>query len=373
MLLKNIRKNFHIDEKNERKLLRFSQRRYIINVIQIKIGKGGNMGTKATINDVAEAANVSIATVSRVLNNSESVKESTKLRVQKAMAAVGYQNDFVKNELNEAGKMILVIMPEITNPFYANIIEGISATADFQGYDFVMYKQKEFNYSLEKLKALAEVLNVCGLILLGPGFETEVLRELDKVIPIVQCAEFAEDSELPYVSIDDYEASKIAVNYLLRNGRKKIALCNGPSTFKYARNREQGYIDALQEAGEPVDRSLIVNLPAVSYEPAVAVLSRMISGNERPDAIFAISDVLAAAAVKAVNRAGLKVPDDVAVVGFDDTYVALMCEPALTTVHQPAYQMGVLSCKMLIDRINHVQSSHEQLMMDVDLLVRGSA
>ena len=137
-------------------------------------------------------------------------------------------------------------------------------------------------------------------------------------------------------------------------------------------NFSRGEKDALREAGIEIDESLVVHQTAIEYELAMSVMTRLITKENYPDAVFAVSDVLAVAAIKAANRAGLRVPQDIAVVGFDDTYISQMSEPALTTVRQKGKQMGVYACEMLLDLVHGETVSHPQILMDVDLIVRES-
>ena len=340
------------------------------------------MAKKATILDVARAAEVSIATVSRVLNNPEAVKNSTRLRVQRAFEEVGYSVDpsvplLMPAKDAESGprtpdRMVLTIVPDLRNPFYSDVLDGIISTADYRGYEALICRAKMERYTLKQLRRLVERTNVCGLLLLGRIAAAEDLEEIDRQLPVVQCTEFEKNSDLPYVSIDDYSAAKSAVQLLLGKGRRRIALLNGPAQFKYAEERERGYCDALQEVGVPYDPQLVIHQSASDFELALATVTRLLSGPDRPDAIFAVSDVLAVAAIRAAHRAGLDVPGDLSVVGFDDTFISQMCEPPLTTVRQRGSQIGSYACGMLLDRVCGLPVANRQILVDVDLLVRDS-
>lgn len=339
------------------------------------------MAHKVTILDVARAADVSIATVSRVLNKPQSVKNATRLRVERAFSEVGYAVDAgaiaastqEKESTNrEAGKLLLTIIPEIKNPFYTDILEGIQAAAGYQGYDSILYQIKESKSSFRQLKRVVDRLNTCGVLLLGKLADPRDLEQLNEYVPVVQCAEFDKECNLPYVSIDDYGAARTVMKLLIQGGRRRIALANGPKYFKYAVEREKGYCDALREAGIELDESLVVHQSAIDYELAMSVMTRLITRENYPDAVFAVSDVLAVAAIKAANRAGLRVPQDISVVGFDDTYISQMSEPALTTVRQKGKQMGGYACEMLLNLVHGETVSHPQILMDVDLIVRDS-
>lgn len=344
------------------------------------------MAKKVTIQDVAREAEVSIATVSRVLNKPETVKEMTKQRVLAACDKIEYKvphfaggsiaDEDSQQPLMEykpkTTRVILTILPELRNPFYADVMDGIISKADFRGYEVVLCRSKTALYSLKNLRRLVEGINACGVLLLGKIATPEVLKELNKYIRIVQCAEFEKESELPYVSIDDYSAARSVMQLLLNKGRKRIALLNGPLQFKFAAERERGYCDALREAGIEPTAELIVWQPVSEFELALSTTTRLLNQPNRPDAIFAVSDVMAVAALHAAHRAGLKVPQDVSIVGFDDTYISQMCQPSLTTVRQRGSQMGAYACEILLDLVNGVQVANQQVLMDVDLLIRES-
>lgn len=341
------------------------------------------MAKKATIQDVALAANVSIATVSRVLNNPKAVKGATRMRVQQAFDKVGYAVDpaiIASDEDDEAEvakerkpeNIILTIVPDLRNPFYAEVLDGIISRADYNGYELILSRAKMSRYSLKQLKRLVDKTNACGVLLLGKIASAEDLEALEQYLPVVQCTEFEKNCDLPYVSIDDYGAARSVMDLLLEKGRRRIALLNGPTQFKYAVERERGYNDALAQAGIPVEAGFVIHQSISEFELALSNASRLFARPDRPDAIFAVSDVLAVAAVRAARRAGLRIPEDVAIVGFDDTFLSQMCEPPLTTVRQRSSQMGAYACDTLLDLVKGRQLTSRQILMDVDLLVRES-
>ena len=261
-------------------------------------------------------------------------------------------------------------VPYFTNPFHSTALDGIKTAAQNRGYDIVIYNydHNDFLETFERLLDLIDKLPVCGGVLLSPGIQADKIQLLDQKLPVVQCADIAK--EVSYVAVDDYAAAKSAVNYLLRHGGRKIAFIK-TAEMDFVRNRERGYCDAMKEAGLPVVPQDIVSVPE-DYETAVALISGLLGGEDRPDAFFASSDLIAVAAVNAVSRKGLRVPEDVSVVGFDDTYLAAMSTPPLTTVRQPIRRMGEIACKMLLDRLANPSAPCEQILLNADLVVRGT-
>lgn len=323
---------------------------------------------KVKIQDVADAAGVSIATVSRALNNKDNVKESTYIKIMKAVRDLGYDNFTIRNNSN----LILVLIPDIDNPFYSDLIKGISSSANRNNFQEILVRTGDHPLTQSFVENIVHSTNADGVITLDPVSSVETLENLRKKIPIVQCAEHIENSDAPYVSIDDIAASKAVVEYIVSKGKRKIALINGPLMYKYARKRKEGFIKTLEELNIDIPPSYIVQLPVFSYDAAVSVATQLLSMEDRPDAIFAVSDVFAVAAIKAAKRMGLKIPEEIGIIGFDNTDTSIMCDPPLTTVKQPQFQMGFLACEMLIEQISNENTQPRQLLLDVELIVRES-
>lgn len=329
--------------------------------------------SKPTIKDIAEAANVSIATVSRALNNKNNVREATYRKIYDAMQRIGYGCIPIQyDKVIDSSNLVLVLLPNLDNPFYSKIINGIHTSAERQSYQCIIHQTNNRDYSLAELKKLIYDTRAAGLILLDPIADASVLSSIDAIIPVVQCAEYNQDSNLSFVSIDDYAASKSLINYIISKGKKRIALINGPLRFKYARMRQTGYIDALTNANLEINQNVIINLTDIGFDSAFSVISQLLTTDNPPDAIFAASDVIAAAAIKAAKRTGFTIPDSLGIVGFDNTYISTMCEPSLTTVSQPCFQIGCLSCEMLIDQIKNPLLAHKQIFLETELVIRES-
>jgi LacI family repressor for deo operon, udp, cdd, tsx, nupC, and nupG len=149
-------------------------------------------------------------------------------------------------------------------------------------------------------------------------------------------------------------------------------MINGPVKYKYARKRQEGFSEALMQAGITVTPNHIIQLPEFSFDAAVSVSTQLLTMPERPDAIFAASDVFAVATIKAARRLGLHIPEDLGVVGFDNTDLSIMSEPALTTVKQPQFQLGFLACEILIEQIRNIDIAPRQIMLNAELIIRES-
>ena len=212
-----------------------------------------------------------------------------------------------------------------------------------------------------------------GLILLSPVNRLDVLDELAGALPLVQCAEYNEESALPYVGVDDFAAARNATETLIRRGRRRIALINGPDRYKYARHRYLGYADALRHAGLTVDGALVANVTEMGFDSSLAVARQMLLASERPDAILAASDMYAAAVVKAATSEGIRIPDDLALIGFDNTYISQMSHPSVAAGSLPRFQLGYMACEVLSERImNPASDEPRHFLLETELVLRDS-
>ncbi|PAV31236.1 LacI family transcriptional regulator [Virgibacillus profundi] len=325
----------------------------------------------ATIQEVAKKAGVSAATVSRVLNNRTTVTEKTRNKVDQAIKELNYEPSVLgRNLRNSESRLLLVLIPSISNPFYTKIINGIEDRAIEQGYNILLCetdsnpKRETIYFNLLKNR-LAD-----GIILMDPTVNQESLLELASSHPIVQCSEFDENEIISYVSIDNELAAYHAVRHLIKLGQEKIAFINFNENFLYARERRRGYERALKEFGLEIESNWIYNTTQLGFENGQQAMRKLLNQNNRPTAVFAVSDVLAIGALKEIQSSGLKVPEDIAIIGFDKISFSNMTHPTLTTIAQPMYQMGVLSANMLIKKIKGDQV--ENMILDHELIIRES-
>lgn len=266
----------------------------------------------------------------------------------------------------------MIIVPNLSNPFYSRIIDGIYASALRQNYRCILYQSQRNEFSAKSPLELVYDVKASGVILLDSITDKAILEELDSLVPVVQCAEYTEGCNVSYVSTDDRTAGRECVELMLSRGKERIALVNGPLSFKYARERRLGYLDALEAAGIPVYPNLIINLPELGFESAFSVVTQLLNSSNPPDACFAVSDILAAAAIKAAKRCNLRIPEDFGIVGYDNTYVSYICDPAITTISQPCYQMGFLACEVLYERMIDIQTPPKQMLLETEFIIRDT-
>jgi LacI family repressor for deo operon, udp, cdd, tsx, nupC, and nupG len=301
------------------------------------------------IQKVAKLANVSVATVSRVINNAGNVAPQTKKQVEDAIAKLNYvPNMLARNFRTSKSKSILVILTNISNLFYMEIVHGISEYANGQGYDILL---SETNGMLEKqIECLSKVKNriADGAVFLESTIHDDALLSLEKSYPVVQCCTFSEEASLPYVIIDNKKIGYMAAKALLSAGRKRLAFVGTNDKSLYNRERRAGFLKAAADEGIP-DRDIIVLNAALSFEGGREAAFRV--ENEKADAVFFVSDMQAIGALQVFAETGVNIPGDVAVIGCDNLEICSMVNPPLSSIAQPAREMGRESARLLIERI----------------------
>ncbi|QTN00974.1 substrate-binding domain-containing protein [Sediminibacillus dalangtanensis] len=325
----------------------------------------------ATIHQVAKQAGVSVATVSRVLNGQNSVTAKTRIKVEDAIKKLNYEPSLLgRNLRNSESRLLLVLIPNISNPFYSEIINGIENTAIELDYNILLCEtdtnaERENIYFDLVRKKMAD-----GIISMDPAVNTDTLIRLAENHAIIQCSEYAVDSGIPYVTIDNAEAAYRAVKYLIKIGHQQIALINSDKKYLYARQRQLGYQKALEESNMELEDSLIVHTQGLDFSYGQQAMKKIFMQKERPTAVFAVSDMLAIGALKEIHNQGLKVPEDIAIIGFDKIAFSNMTHPTLTTISQPMYEMGEAAADMLVKKIQGEEV--ESLILDHELVIRES-
>jgi DNA-binding LacI/PurR family transcriptional regulator len=328
-----------------------------------------------SIGAVAARAGVSVATVSRVLNDSGGVKPLTREKVLAAVALLGYSmNHLARNLRTSSSRLLLTMVPDVGNPFYAQIVRGIDAVAREHGY-FVLLCDTGADAGRERSYfELLRTRRADGAICLDPDTIQQALAgELSAGLPWVACCEFDPDGDVPYVGIDNRAAAAEAVDHLIGLGHRRIGLINSDQRYLYARQRSRGYDEAMAAAGLPVSASWRQTVDGLDYEAGSAATLAMMAQPDAPTAIFAVSDTLAIGVLSALRRLGKRVPEDVAVVGFDDISLAAQVAPGLTTVAQPMQELGAAAARLLLRRLAAPGAPLPGVLLAHRLVVRGSS
>jgi len=330
---------------------------------------------KLTIRQIAKLAGVSRSTVSRVLNDHPNVSPEMRGTVQKVIAETGYHPDLIARSLsNRHSQIIGLVIPLaigslFDDPYFPRLIQGISQGCNTHNYTLSLFLFHSEEEEKELFPRLAHNQLLDGLIITATRADDALVpRLLESQVPLVVQGRHA-DPRVSYVDTDNVTGAATAVSHLLRLGYQRIATITGPLDNTAAQDRKQGYLDALRNRGRPVDEALIERgdfTQASGYEAMQRLLPH------RPDAVFVASDTMAMGALHALRGAGLTVPGDLALVGFDDLPQSATLDPPLTTVRQPIRRVGALAVETLIDILQNGFESPRRLILPTELVIRDS-
>ncbi|CAK8580582.1 catabolite control protein A [Priestia megaterium] len=318
-----------------------------------------------TIYDVAREASVSMATVSRVVNGNPNVKPSTRKKVLETIERLGYRPNAVARGLaSKKTTTVGVIIPDISNIFYAELARGIEDIATMYKYNIILSNSDQ-NQDKE-LHLLNNMLGkqVDGIIFMSGNVTEEHVEELKKSpVPVVLAASIESTNQIPSVTIDYEQAAFDAVQSLIDSGHKNIAFVSGTleEPINHAK-KVKGYKRALTESGLPVRDSYIVE-GDYTYDSGIEGVEKLLEEDEKPTAIFVGTDEMALGVIHGAQDRGLNVPNDLEVIGFDNTRLSTMVRPQLTSVVQPMYDIGAVAMRLLTKYMNKetVDSSIVQL------------
>jgi DNA-binding LacI/PurR family transcriptional regulator len=331
-------------------------------------------GKKASITarQIAQLANVSVGTVSHVLNGSASVREVRRKRVMEAVESLGYQpSQLARGLRSNLTAMLGMIIPDITNPFFPGVVRGAEDIAYKHGYRLVLCNTD--NDSAKEISYLTDLRSFrpSGLLIIpsAPEALMRSIRHSDAHIVFVDRCPDQWHGDL--VTADNEGGAYQAGLHLLSLGHRKLAVITGPLNVSNAADRLHGFQRAMKEAGISVGPEYIQEARFTSESGYSAAL-RLLQMLPRPTAIFASNDLLACGTLSAAEHLGLHCPKDVSVVGFDNLEFVQHTAPALTTVHQSGYQIGATACRMLLERIADGNKPPQRVVLATELKVRNS-
>ncbi len=328
--------------------------------------------TASTIQDVAKAAGVSVATVSRVLNKSNTVTEATREVVLNAIKQLDYRPNLLGRNLRRTEtRLILALLPTIANPFYSRIVKGIEDVAHKNGYNVLLCNTDSATDREQLYLGLLKNRLADGVILMAPEIDGEELTSIGSDFPVVQCCEYKEGAQVSLARIDNHAAARKAARHLISLGHQKIGMISSHNHFLSTLRREEGFKSVLEEAGFPLmDQYMAYG--DYSFKSGHRSALGLLSLKERPTAIFAISDIMAIGVLRAAREKGMRVPEDVAVVGFDNISFTSMCAPMLTTVSQPKYDLGCTAMDLLLKTIRGELKDPVEIVLENELIIRES-
>ena len=324
----------------------------------------------SNIRDVARLAGVSVATVSRALSNPEKVSNESLEKVHNAIAQVGYRpNMLARNFRSARAYAVVVLVPDIANPFYSLFIRALEDRAQQKGYAVLLgdtrgTPEREMDYIRRVETRLAD-----GIVQLRPSSE----KSQNNIPPDIPCVNACgcEYTTGPAIRIDNRAAAKTMVNYLLSLGHKRIGVISGLKDNPHAIDRLEGYKEALAEAGIPFEKDLIAEGDFTMWSGLNAAF-QFCNMKVRPTAIFSMNDEMAIGAMQTLKNQGIRIPEDMSVTGFDDIAYSKYSDPSLTTISQPAEEMGKMAMDMLLKVIEGEPLSQRECVLPTEFIIRKS-
>jgi LacI family repressor for deo operon, udp, cdd, tsx, nupC, and nupG len=331
-----------------------------------------------TINDLAKRLKLSASTVSRALRDHPDISKKTKARVRDVAAKTNYQPNLIAQSLQtRRSNNIGVIVPEIRNTFFSTVISGIEEVAYEAGYT-IMVCQSNDTYIRETINTRALAANRVAGMLVSISQETHDFEHLRTImtqgIPLVLFDRIVEDLEVSKVVVDDFNGAYNAVSYLIRQGRKRIAHIGGRNQLYVSRKRRQGFEAAMKDHNISPNPDYIVT-GGYHEEDGRAAAQELCGLAAPPDAVFAINDPVALGAYMHFTDSGIKIPEEIALIGFSNNPNTTLIRPRLTTVSQPAFEMGKVAVSLLLKKLgsSSIASSAETVVLKTELLIRESA
>ena len=328
-----------------------------------------------TLEDIARISGFSRSTVSRVVNSDPNVGERTRKRVQEVIQALSFQPNMAARGLAAGKTRVLGLVIPVgissifSDPYFPLVIQGVSSACNLRGYSIMLWlAEPQF-----ERKTISQIIYnglIDGVIVLSMLTDDPLIDRLSESNrPFMTIGRHPTNQKINYVDVENRSGAYQGVSYAIETGHRRVACIGGPRNTISGQDRYQGYLEALQDHGRPVLPELIVEgdySDAGGYQAMTHLLPL------KPDAVFAASDAMALAAIRAIQDAGLRVPEDIAAVGFDDIPSAAISKPPLTTVRQPIVQTGKIVAETLIDMIEHPDPQPHRILLPIELVIRSS-
>ncbi|WP_165984348.1 LacI family DNA-binding transcriptional regulator [Streptomyces sp. YIM 98790] len=329
---------------------------------------------RVTIADVARAAAVSKTTVSRVLNGKDEVDTETAERVRTVIADLGYvPSSRGVNLARGSSQTLAILVPSLTWPWVSEMLQGVADVVEAHGYGLLLFTCNRGEASMAQFTGQVSARAFDGLLAIVPGDTMPAIQTLHRQgLPMVIIDDQGQRPALPSVATTNTEGGAAAARHLLDSGRRAPMVVLGPRQFGCVRDRLAGFRGVLAESGVALRPELILD-SEFTLPSGQAAVERALAEGRRFDSVFALNDQAAVGTLRALRAAGLRVPDDVAVVGFDDLPLAISVDPQLTTVRQPMHEMGETAARMLLGHLSGTPLTPEPVVLPTELVVRASA
>lgn len=333
---------------------------------------------QTTIIDIAKELNVSKSTVSRALNNHSSIGEATKKAVQDVAKKYNYHPNAIASSLtNRSTKTIGVIVPLLSHYYFSTVISGIEELAYKIGYKVIIGQSAE-SYEREVILSQTMLSSKIDGLLVSISSQTKNSDHFkvfqQRNIPVIFFDRICPDMDASSVIIDDFMGAFKAVEHLILQGRRRIAHLAGPPLLNISENRVKGYKAALEKYGLPFEEELLITCNSgLERENAMEATQTMLNAGIMPDAVFAFCDPLAIGVMVTLKQNNIKIPDQVAIVGFCDEPIATVVEPALSTLVQPAFEIGETAAQIFFDHIHTNTPVIQKKVFSTELIIRDSS
>ncbi len=327
-----------------------------------------------TIRDVAAMAGVSPATVSRVLNMKQDVAEDLRRRVLAAVSELGYRRNGPARSLRTRAAMVLaLVISDITNPFFTAVVRGVEDIAQLAGYSVVLANADEDVDKESRYLEVAAAEQMAGVLLTpASSKQSNIDVLLERNIPVVTIDRRLANAQVDSVTVNNRQAALSATEHLIGQGCERVGFVAGPVTITTGASRLAGYRAALRAAGRPEDPEL-VGYADFRTEGGYAATRQLLRSRNPLDGLVIANNLMTVGGMQAIAEAGLRVPDDIAVVGFDDANWATALRPPLTVVTQPTYDIGRIAAELLLRRIGGESFPPKRVVLRAELVERGSS
>ncbi|ART78182.1 LacI family transcriptional regulator [Sutcliffiella horikoshii] len=326
-----------------------------------------------TIREVAKEAGLSVATISRYLNKSGYIGKKTEVKIKSVMEQLDYRpNEIARGLAKKKTNTIALIIPDITNPFFPELVVSIEKVAKSKGYNLILVNTEQDDLQENSFWQNFKNRYVDGVILASYQFNKGTLTELEAMnIPYVKIDRAADDKKNNSIGVNNYKGARLATGHLLDINCQNVAHIAGPQTFLPAIERTKGFVDTLIES-PAYNKGPIVLEGDFTLESGMHLTKQLLNNNPDIDGIFLANDLMALGCLKQLKQMKKEVPEDIAIIGFDGITLTKMVEPEITTIQQPIYQIGVKATNTLISLIDNVEDETAELKLDVELVVRGT-
>jgi LacI family transcriptional regulator len=329
------------------------------------------------IRRVAELAGVSLGTVSNVLNRPHLVAERTRRRVEQAIAETGFVRNGSARQLRAGhSPLIGLIVLDVSNPFFTEVARGVEDAANAADSIVVLCNSDDASAKEQRYLQSLEEQRVQG-ILITPvnSSEASVQRVRNHGIAVVLLDHPSRSTDLCSVAVDDVLGGELAATHLLTQGHRCIGFLHGPATIRQIAERQRGVLRAVKRFGlDPQTAVLNITASAQNTSEGEASVEMLFASEQRPTAVFCANDLLALGLMRGLAKRGIRIPQDIAIVGYDDVDFANVLSPPLTTIRQPKYELGYKAAQLLLEETqNPEHHAHQQIMFKPELLVRESS